>query len=142
LNYLVDTNVISEVRKSSRANRQVQDWWNSVQASSVYLHVLTIGEIQRGILQLQKTDRKQAKFLSAWLYGLSRLFSNRLVTLDLAAALVWAEIQLNRTLPHVDSVIAASAIRHDMTLVTRNVRDVRGTGVRCFNPFESVGENG
>lgn len=112
-------------------------WWGSVQTSSVYLHVLTIGEIHRGILQLHKTDRKQAKILSSWLHGLNRLFSNRLVTIDLESAMISAEIQLNRTLPLVDSLLAASAIRHDMVLVSRNVRDVRGTGVRCFNPFES-----
>lgn len=137
MNYLVDTNVISEVRKSTGANAQVMAWWGSVHTSSIYLHVLTIGEIHRGILQLYKTDMKQARILGAWLDGLIRLFSNRLVTIDLDSAIIWAEIQLSRTLPHVDSLIAASAIRHDMTLVTRNARDVRRTGVSCLNPFES-----
>lgn len=137
MKYLVDTNVVSEVRKSTRADRQVLAWWDSVQTSRMYLHVLTIGEIHRGIVLLRETDPNQARFLGIWLKGLCRYFRQRLVTVDLPASLIWAEIQSRRTMPHVDALIAASAIRHDLTLVTRNVRDIEDTGVRFLNPFEA-----
>jgi hypothetical protein len=137
VSYLVDTNVVSEVRKSKRANSKVLAWWDSVQTSRMYLHVLTIGEIHRGIVLLRDTDPKQARFLGIWLKGLSRYFRGRLVTIDLQASLIWAEIQSRGTIPHVDALIAASAIRHDLTLVTRNIRDIHDTGVRYLNPFEA-----
>ena len=138
MKYLVDTNVISEIRKSGRSNASVSRWWNSVETSSIYLSVFTIGELYRGILKLKSKDPQQAKFLGNWLRGLCRLFEHRLLKLDLRGALIWAEIQQDRTLPHVDSLLAATAIRHDMILVTRNTRDVRDSGVRCLNPFEEA----
>ena len=137
VSYLVDTNIVSEVRKAKRANRRVLAWWESAQTSRIYIHVLTIGEIHRGIVLLNETDPNQATFLAIWLQGLSRYFRKRLVSVDLQASLIWAEIQAGRTIPHVDALIAASAIRHDMTLVTRNVKDIHDTGVRFLNPFEA-----
>lgn len=137
VNYLVDTNVVSEARKSKRADKMVLAWWESVQTSRMYLHVLTIGEIHRGIVLLRDTDPNQARFLGIWLKGLSRYFRKRLVTVDVQAAMIWAEIQSKRTIPHVDALIAASAIRHDLTLVTRNVKDIEDTGVKFLNPFEA-----
>lgn len=135
MKYLVDTNIISEIRKSGRAHESVRRWWDSVETSSVYLSVFTIGELYRGILKLKSTDPKQAKFLGNWLRGLCSLFENRLLELDLRVALIWAEIQQERTLPHVDSLLAATAIRHGMTLVTRNTRDIQDIGVKYLNPF-------
>ncbi len=136
MKYLVDTNVISEIRKNDRANASVLNWWNSTESSSVYLSVFTIGELYRGILKLKSRDPKQANFLGNWLRGLCGLFGSRLLELDLRAALVWAEIQQGRTLPHVDSLLAATAIRHDLILVTRNTGDIRDIGVRYLNPFD------
>jgi predicted nucleic acid-binding protein len=134
--YLVDTNIVSEIRKSGRANAMVSRWWSSVETSKVYLSVFTIGELYRGILKLKSKDPNQAKFLGNWLRGLCSLFENRILELDLPSAMIWAEIQKDRTFPHVDSLLAATAIRHDMILVTRNTRDIEDTGVRYHNPFE------
>ena len=135
MNYLVDTKVISEIRKNRRANASVVKWWHSVETTRIYLSVFTIGELHRGILKLKSKDPVQARFLSNWLKGLCALFGNRLLVLDLQSALIWAEIQKNRTLPHVDSLLAATAIRNDMILVTRNTKDVHDTGVHYLNPF-------
>ena len=136
MRYLVDTNIVSEIRKSGRANAMVSSWWRSVETSKVYLSVFTIGELYRGILKLKSKDPNQAKFLGNWLRGLCSLFENRILELDLPSAMIWAEIQKDRTFPHVDSLLAATAIRHDMILVTRNTRDIEDTGVRYHNPFE------
>jgi len=135
--YLVDTNVISEIRKRDRAHPSVKAWWDSVSPSEVFLSVLTLGEISRGIRGIEARDSKQAAFLAVWLQGLSRFFAARLVPIDERAALAWADITAKRSLPLIDSLIAASAASRDMTLITRNTKDIADSGVRYFNPFET-----
>jgi len=134
--YLVDTNVISEIRKGTRGNRQVLNWWNSIHESQVFLSVLTVGEIHRGIVGIGRKDLHQAHHLEAWLDGLIQVFSNRLIPVDQRAALVWAEICIGRTLPMIDSLMAATAISMNLTFVTRNTKDIQDCGVRYINPFE------
>lgn len=137
MNYLLDTNVISEIRKGSRGHSQVMSWWKSVKASQVYLSVLSLGEIQEGILRIQHKDGNRARRLEIWLMGLRRLFLTRLVPVDESVALIWADVRRHRTLPLIDSLMAASAISRDMVFVTRNTKDVEHCGVRCLNPFEA-----
>ena len=136
VNYLVDTNVISEIRKGARGHRQVLNWWSSIHRSQVFLSVLTVGEIHRGILGIREKNLHQASHLEAWLEGLIQVFGNRLIPVDQRTALVWAEIRIGRTLPMIDSLMAATAISMNLTFATRNTKDIRDCGVRYINPFE------
>lgn len=137
MKYLVDTNVISEIRKGESAHPNVRAWWDSVSPSAVFISVLTLGEIRRGIRGLEARDKKRAAFLMIWLEGLSRFFASRLLPIDERAALAWAEISAKRSVPLIDSLIAACAASRDMTLITRNTKDIADSGVRYLNPFES-----
>ena len=134
--YLVDTNVISEIRKGARGHRQVLNWWNSIHPSQIFLSVLAIGEIHRGIVGIRGKDLHQANHLEAWLDGLIQVFGNRLIPVDQRTALVWAEICTGRTLPIIDSLMAATAISKNLTFVSRNTKDIQDCGVRYLNPFE------
>jgi predicted nucleic acid-binding protein len=134
--YLVDTNVISEIRKGARGHRQVLNWWNSIHRSQLFLSVLAIGEIHQGIVGIRSKDLHQAIHLEAWLDGLIQVFGNRLIPVDQRTALVWAEICIDRTLPIIDSLMAATAISMNMTFVSRNTKDIKDCGVRYINPFE------
>lgn len=137
MKYLVDTNVISEVRKGTKGDANAAEWWASVGPSDLYLSVLSLGEIQFGILSLRKRDAKQARFLEAWLAGLCRFFAGRLVPVDERSAMTWAAIQTHRTLPMIDGLMAASAISRNMVFVTRNTRDIHDVGVKYLNPFKA-----
>jgi toxin FitB len=137
LNYLLDTNVVSEIRKGAQGHVQVMSWWKSTKASQVYLSVLTLGEIREGILRIKDKDSNRARHLGVWLTGLSRFFSSRLVPVDEAVAMRWADVRQHRSLPLIDSLMAASAISRDMTFVTRNTKDIEDCGVRYLNPFKA-----
>jgi toxin FitB len=137
LNYLLDTNVVSEIRKGAQGHAQVMSWWKSTKAPQVYLSVLSLGEIREGILKIKHKDGNRARRLEIWLAGLRHFFSNRLVPVDESVAMMWADVRRHRSLPLIDSLMAASAISRDMTFVTRNTRDVEHCGVRCLNPFET-----
>lgn len=137
MNYLLDTNVISEIRKGAQGHAQVMSWWKSTKASQVYLSVLSLGEIREGILKIKHKDGNRARRLEVWLSGLRRFYSSRLVPVDESVALVWADVRRHRSLPLIDSLMAASAISRDMIFVTRNTRDVEDCGVRFLNPFEA-----
>lgn len=137
MKYLLDTNIISEVGKGQRGDAHVMAWWESSSDNSLFLSVLTLAEIQQGIFKIQRRNRSQASHLKSWLRGLNRIFANRLVSIDQKVAMLWAEIRNERTLPMVDSLLAASALAHDMTFVTRNTKDIHDCGVKFLNPFKS-----
>ncbi len=111
-------------------------WWDSIPVSELFISVLTLGEIHLGILKIKRRDETQAENLRVWLEGLSRIFASRLVAVDQRAVMTWAEIQTARTLPLIDSLIAATAIANNFTLVTRNTRDMSDLGVKLLNPFQ------
>jgi predicted nucleic acid-binding protein len=134
--YLIDTNVLSEVRKGrQRANPEVYQWWLGMRDQELFLSVMTLGEIRKGIDRLASRDVSQALVLERWLEDLKNAFADRLIEVDPAVADFWGRLQAIRALPVVDALIAASAIKHDLTLVTRNVADFEGLGIRVFNPF-------
>jgi predicted nucleic acid-binding protein len=133
---LLDTNIVSELRKAERANANVVAWYASVPDRSLWLSVLVLGEIRRGIEALRRRDRKAALALDRWVVRLEREHGGRILSVDLAVAAEWGRLDAAFGLPPIDGLLAATARVHDLTLVTRNVRDVARTGIRCLNPFD------
>ncbi len=137
MSYLVDTNVLSELRRTRPAPAVVA-WFAHRPAGTLYLPVLTVGELRKGIEQI--TDRRRQRRLLDWLEGeLPVFFAGRVLPIDTAVAEAWGRLlaQAGRPLPAIDSLLAATALHHDLTLVTRNVRDFDGTGVPLINPWEA-----
>jgi toxin FitB len=134
--YLLDTNVVSELRKRDRANPKVLAWFESVEDSELFLSVLVLGEIRKGIEQVRRTDPAQARALEHWLKGLERAYDERLLSVTAAVADRWGHLSAMRPVSTVDGLLAATALVLDLTLVTRNAPDVAHTGVRVLNPFE------
>ena len=137
MSFILDTSVLSEVRKGARARAAVMSWWNNVQHHDLFLSVMVAGEIQRGIQKLKKTDPSRAREYADWLAAIVEAFEGRILPVDLKTAEIWGRLTARRTLPLVDALLAASALAHDFTLVTRNTRDIHDTGVRYLNPFEA-----
>ncbi len=134
--YLVDTNVISEARKGSRANPGVRDFLQSTDPSQIYLSVQTTGEIRRGLENIRsRGDHSQAQSLEQWLNLLLNEYADRLLDFDLDCAQVWGKLMSPGHRHPIDKQIAAIALIHDMTVVTRNADDFAATGVRLRNPF-------
>ena len=134
--FLLDTNIISEVRKGQRSDPSVSNWYAGVSESQLFISSLTIGEIRKGIeLARRRRDVDQAEALETWLQAVIQRFSGRILTVDTEEADTWGQISAIRPVPVVDGLLAATAMAHDMTLVTRNVSDVKGLGVRVLDPF-------
>jgi predicted nucleic acid-binding protein len=133
--YLVDTNVVSELRKGTRANANVRRWFESVDEDSLFLSVLVTGEIRRGIEAIRKRDPRAATALERWLDNLVRAHSDRVLPVDAATADEWGRLDARGSLPVVDGLLAATALVHGLTLVTRNLRDVVSTGADLLDPF-------
>jgi toxin FitB len=132
--YLLDTNVVSELRKGRRCNQNVAEWFARPEAE-VFLSVLTIGEIRTGIDRIQKRDGSKAGALNRWLKGLIDDFSDRILPIDRAIAEEWGRLNAVGSLPTIDGLLAATAKVHGMSLATRNVKDIVQSGVDCLNPF-------
>lgn len=133
---LVDTNVISESRKGAKANPGVQAFWQSVDSDRLYLAVQTIGEIRRGVGNIRRRgDADQARRLEGWLDQVVTGYADRILDFDLDGAQVWGALMSPHSQHPIDKQIAAIALIHDLTVVTRNVDDFTGTGVRLSNPF-------
>jgi predicted nucleic acid-binding protein len=137
LSYLLDTNVISELRKGKRAERSVAEWFDGLADQEVYLSVLTIGEIRRGVESVRRRDPDSASALESWLSRLTEAHRDRILQVDRAIAEEWGRMDVPNPLPVVDGLLAATARIVGLTLVTRNVADVESTGVETLNPFDS-----
>jgi len=133
--YLLDTNVVSEARKGKRADSNVVAWFNTVTDNELFLSVLVLGKIRKGIEQARATDPPKAQSLERWLTGLERAFEDRLLPITATIADRWGQLSAARPLPTVDGLLAATGLVHDLTFVTRNSNDVADTGVRLLNPF-------
>ncbi len=138
--YLLDTNVISETRKGAgRARPEVYQWWLGMRDQQLFLSVMTLGEIRKGIDRLASRDALQSLILERWLNEVKHVFRERLIEVTLSVAEHWGKLQAVRSLPEVDALVAASALEHDLTLVTRNEADFAGLGIRVLNPFNASG---
>jgi predicted nucleic acid-binding protein len=134
--YLVDTNVISEARKGKKANLGVRKFFQMIEAEELYLSVQTIGEIRRGLENIRhRGDLPQAKKLEKWLDLVVTNYDDRILSFDEECAQVWGRLMSPHHEHPIDKQIAAIALIHDLTVVTCNVNDFRGTGVSLNNPF-------
>jgi predicted nucleic acid-binding protein len=138
MNYLLDTNIISEIRKGGECNPHVAAWYDSVNEDSIYVSVLVLGEIRKGIERARPTNPGQARALEKWLSTLSQCFADRILPIDLAAADEWGRMSAKRPVSTVDALLAATAKVHRMMLATRNVADVADLGAEVLNPFEPM----
>lgn len=135
---LLDTNVVSALKASrAPADPQLRDWIGTLDVQSAYLSAITVLEIERGTLRLEQRDPRQGNALRRWFRGdvLPR-FAGRVLPVDERVALACAVLHVPRNRPELDALIAATAVVHDLTLATRNVRDFAGTGVRLVNPWD------
>ena len=132
--FLLDTNVVSEVRKP-RPQPAVLRWFEAASAADLYLSVLVVGEIEQGVSRLRARDPQQAAAHGRWLARLRRDFADRLLDIDEDVALEWGRLNAREPRAVVDGLLAATALVHGLTLVTRNVRDFRGRGVPLLDPF-------
>lgn len=138
--YLLDTNVVSELRKAKagKADKNVTAWAQSVSATSMFLSAITILELETGILLIERRDPAQGAVLRAWLDAhVLPAFSGRILAVDVAVAQRCAKLHVPDPCAHRDSLIAATALVHGMTVVTRNVADFGPTGVEIFNPWQA-----
>jgi predicted nucleic acid-binding protein len=134
--YLLDTNVLSEVRRL-RGDAGVKRWISSVPTEDLYLSVLTLGEVRRGIGLLSRRDPVQAEVYEAWLVTVLRDYADRVLPVDAEAAEEWGRMNVPNPVSVVDGLMAATAKVRNMTFVTRNTADVARTGARLLNPLDA-----
>lgn len=138
MSWLLDTCALSEYAKKTPA-QQVIDWLDEQDEASLYLSVITLGEIEKGILELRKTDPRRSQKLTAWLGKVEQRFAGRILPLDAAALHAWAQIAAHselagQPLPVMDGLLMATAQCHGLTLVTRNMQDF-ALYPQLFNPW-------
>lgn len=136
MSYLLDTNILSEVRKP-QGDARVKGWFEHVSSTELYLSVLVLGEIRQGVERLRRRDETQAEVYERWLNGLTAHYAERLLPIDSRVATEWGRLNAPDPLPVIDGLLASTALVHNLTLVTRNTRDVEHTGVQLYNPFDN-----
>lgn len=135
--YLIDTNIISEVRKGERCDPAVASWWSGIAEDDLWLSPLVLGEIRKGVELARHRDPQRAEALDSWLADIMSSFGNRVLPVDTAVAEQWGRMNAIRPLPVVDALLAATAKANGLILVTRNVSDMTGLDVSLLNPFEA-----
>lgn len=135
--YLIDTNVVSELRNPRRTNPSVRAWVDSVDLDLQYLSVISLQELEIGTLLIERRDKQQGVLLRKWLENqILPAFTHRILSVDLPVAMRSAALQVPNPRPYRDALIAATALVHDLTVVTRNTADFAPTGVALLNPWE------
>ena len=134
MKWLLDTNVVSELRKGDRANAGVRTWLFDVNDADLFTSVLVLGEIRRGIESIRRRDTPAAMAIEQWLIRLAVGFGDRVIPIDARVADRWGALNVPDPVPTVDGLLAATALVHDMTVVTRNVKDIAATGARTLDP--------
>jgi predicted nucleic acid-binding protein len=135
MRFLLDTNVISELRKGERADPNVLEWFSTLENEAILLSALTIGEIRRGIESIRLRDRDAAAALDGWLHQLISQHGDRILPIDQPIADEWGRLNVPDPLPVVDGLLAATAKVRGLTLATRNVKDIARTGAQYVDPF-------
>jgi predicted nucleic acid-binding protein len=140
VSYLIDTNVISEVRKRERCHPNVARWFGTLGDDEIFFSALTIGELRRGIDSIHRRDTDAAAALNRWLNGLAERFEERILPVDVSVAEEWGRLNVPDPLPVIDGLLAATAKLHRLTVATRNTKHIARAGVGCINPFDVVRE--
>ena len=135
--FLIDTNIIFEVRKGDGCDARVAAWYAGIQDAALFLSVLVTGEIRKGVELVRYRDSRQAAALEHWLHEVERAFGGRILPVDARVADAWGEMSAIRPIPVVDTLLATTAKTHDLTLAMRNASDVTGLGATELNPFDS-----
>lgn len=138
MSLLLDTNVVSELRKGRRADRNLLSWFAGVSEDEIHLSVLVLGELRRGVGAIRGRDVAQAVALERWLNRLSSAHADRILPVDGRVAAQWGRLTAVRPASVIDTLMAATALVHGLVLVTRNVKDVSWTGASWLNPFEAT----
>ncbi len=136
MRYLLDTNFISELRKGDRANRGVQAWAMANNPALCALSVITIGEIRKGIEDRRRTDTRQAHAIETWLGTILTDFAENILPVSVEIADRWGQLLSTTQLPVQDLLLAATALEHNLTVITRNTVDFEGSGARFHNPWK------
>lgn len=134
---LIDTNVISEIRKGERCDANVAAWFAGIDDSDLYLSALVLGEIRKGVERIRSRDPARAEALEAWLTEVRSAFAGRILPVDDRVAEEWGRMACGRSIPTIDGLLAATARVHRLTLITRNLADVKGLGARVLDPFQA-----
>ncbi|HEY2444888.1 MAG TPA: type II toxin-antitoxin system VapC family toxin [Rhizomicrobium sp.] len=137
MSYLIDTNIISEVRKGARCDTRVSAWYASIADEDLFLSTLVLGEIRKGIELARPRDAGKAAALERWLGEVEAAFDGRVLGIDNAVSDRWGRMNAIRPVPVIDGLLAATALNNGLTLVTRNDRHVAGLGVTVLNPFKA-----
>lgn len=135
MSFLLDTNVVSEIRRRERADPGVRTWFDQADEDALFLSVLVLGEVRQGAERKRHSDAAAARSLERWLESLVDVYGDRVLPIDQRVAERWGRLNASDPLPVVDGLIAATALVHDLTVVTRNERDFRRTGAKVMNPF-------
>ena len=133
--FLLDTTVVSELRKRERCAPKVNAWAQSIESNQNFLSVLVIGELTRGAILKRRSDRAAADLLEQWIARLTHLYGDRILPITLEIAQEWGRLSAVRPIPPEDGLLAATANVHRLTFVTRNTRNVQGLGVAILNPW-------
>jgi toxin FitB len=136
--YLIDTNIISEIRKGRGCDANVAAWYATLDDADIYLSVLVLGEIRKGIERARRNDPSRARALAAWLSAVQQSFADRILPVDQPVADEWGRMSAKRPVQAIDALLAATAKVHRMTLATRNLADVYDLGADVINPFEAA----
>lgn len=136
MSYLIDTNIISEIRKGARCDARVSAWYASIADEDLFLSALVLGEIRKGVELARPRDPDKAMALERWLRDVEDAFNGRVLGIDNAVSDQWGRMSAIRSVPVVDGLLAATALTHGLTLVTRNDRDVADLGAMVLNPFK------
>ena len=136
MSFLIDTNIVSEIRKGNRCDPAVAAWWAGVAEDDLRVSVLVLGEIRKGVELARQRDPQKARALETWLNDLVSDFGDRIIPVDAAVAEEWGRMAAVRPVPAIDALLAATARTNGLTLVTRNAADVTGLDVEVLNPFE------
>ena len=137
MSYLIDTNIISEVRKGERCDPHVSAWYASIADEDLFLSTLVLGEIRKAVELARSRDPDKAAALERWLRQVETAFDGRVLGIDNAVSDWWGRMSAIRSIPVIDGLLAATAVTNGLTLVTRNDRDVAGLGAVVLNPFRS-----
>jgi toxin FitB len=136
--FLLDTNVISEIRKRDRAHPNIVRWVARTPVDEIGTSVLVLGEIRRGIELKRRSDPEQARSLDQWFLQMRARLGGRFLPIDEPVAEAWAMLGIPNPLPLIDSLLAATAKVHGLTLVTHNVADIAAAGVPLLDPFSGA----